>query len=91
MADRRAPVCHCEKGQRRSNPQKRDEQDCRFAIAPRNDNEGFVCPARHNEKSCKDPANRGQRARAGDERFGGGGKAPATDQGGGARSMIIAE
>jgi hypothetical protein len=34
-----APGCHCAERQRRSNPQ---EQDCRVAIAARNDNEGFV-------------------------------------------------
>jgi hypothetical protein len=53
MARQRKPRCHYEERQRRSNPQKRDEQDCRVAIPPRNDswgndNKGFVCFARHN-------------------------------------------
>jgi hypothetical protein len=43
-----SPGCHSEERQRRSNPQQQDEQDCRVAIASRNDdwgndNEGFVC------------------------------------------------
>jgi hypothetical protein len=42
MADRHEPSCHCEEWQRRSNPQKLDQQDCRVAIVPRNDNKGFV-------------------------------------------------